>query len=280
MVSLLYGALKRVRHGMRRFVLHPNPSSPPVRMSDAIRKALSLPQSILSRPKDSLDLIAEIQIDDDQSTLPTSYQLFHMEGRPLPCLLESDLISEDDWLSSQKNYPYYYGVFRRLTKPDRKTRLLEIGVRTGYVGVVFALSCRGPSFYMGVDPNFYLPQGLELASQSLRILRNKLSGFDFALIEGSSWDPHIQSTIAYGGPFDLIHIDGDHTLTGKLIDLDLGRRLIADSGMVLVDDYDHHPIVAEAIKRALALGWFQEFAYLPSMRGMAILRSHATANHR
>jgi len=44
-----------------------------------------------------------------------------------------------------------------------------------------------------------------------------------------------------------VHIDGDHTLTGKLRDLDLARHLVAPSGLVLVDDATHVPSNADAV---------------------------------
>jgi predicted O-methyltransferase YrrM len=61
-------------------------------------------------------------------------------------------------------------------------------------------------------------------------------------------------------------------MQGKLIDLELSRKLLADDGVVLVDDVDHHPIIRDAIKRAIALGWFKEYLYVKTLRGLAILQ--------
>jgi predicted O-methyltransferase YrrM len=71
--------------------------------------------------------------------------------------------------------------------------------------------------------------------------------------------------------FDYIHIDGDHSLEGKLADLELSRSLLKPGGLVLVDDYHHMPAVPEAIQRAWALAWYHRFALAPTDRGLAIL---------
>jgi predicted O-methyltransferase YrrM len=126
--------------------------------------------------------------------------------------------------------------------------------------------------YVGVDPNVYLRNGLELASATLQRLRSELNTTEFMLIEGFSWDADVQKTLAYSGPFDLIHIDGDHTLLGKLIDLELARRLLAPGGLVLVDDYSYHSPISDAVNRSLALGWYREIAVIPTLRGLAVLR--------
>jgi predicted O-methyltransferase YrrM len=212
-----------------------------------------------------------IPIPDPEA--PCADELFTMSGRKLPCWLKEDSCSAtDDWLTAASNYPAYYSLFRRLTHPASKTRLLEIGVRTGYIPVVFAKASRGLSYYLGVDPNLYLQNGLTLASQSLQHVQSCIPTFDFALIEGYSWDDWVRKSIMYSGPFDLIHIDGDHTLGGKLVDLDIARFALADNGIILVDDYDHHPCVREAVERAIRVGIFRQFAYLPTFRGLAALR--------
>ena len=110
------------------------------------------------------------------------------------------------------------------------------------------------------------------AGATFSLLRERLPAAEFVLFEGYSWDQDIQHSLAYSGPFDIIHIDGDHTLPGKLHDLELARGLLASDGLVLVDDYGHHSIVADAIVRACRLGWYAEFAFLPTKRGLGLLR--------
>src|SRR5262245_11738512 len=221
---------------------------PRPRPTPATQQALSLDAAALAAPSPN-PALAE-RLDLERAGLPASRELFALDGVALPCWLEGDLALYDDWLSADNYYPLYYALFHRLTTPDRKTRLLEIGVRTGYMGVTFAKAAQGPARYLGVDPNLYVRDGLRLAGETFQILRSTLADFEFVLLEGYSWDTDIQDSLIYSGPFEIIHIDGDHTLPGKLLDLEIARRLLAPGGLVLVDDYEHHSIVSDAVRRA------------------------------
>ena len=259
-----------VRLGRHLEAHYPLPTRPTA-VSTAVRQALALPTA-LSDPPESQALAGQLRSSAESNGYPSSRELFFLDAKPLPCWQESDLTLYDDWLTAADYYPVYYQLFKRLSLPERTTRLLEIGVRTGYMGAVFAQAARGQSLYVGVDPNLYVPQGLQLAGATFRQLRARLPYVDFVLIEGYSWDGVVQNSLRYSAPFDIIHIDGDHTLTGKLLDLELARQLIAPDGLILVDDYEYHSIVAEAIRRAWRLGWFTEFAFIPTKRGLAALR--------
>lgn len=239
----------------------------------SVKEALALMQSEITEPKEDEALAKRIMCVEETAKAPSSREIFSSGNAFLACWQDSDLGLYDDWLTAANYYPMYYALFQKLTSYRSKTRLLEIGVRTGYLGAVFAKASKSEAFYMGVDPNEYVANGLQLASETFKILRSQLKTFDFVLIEGYSNDIDVQKSLIYSGAFDIIHIDGDHTITGKLIDLELARHLISDDGIVLVDDYDYHAsVVSEPTKRALALGWFKKFAYLPTKRGLAVLQ--------
>gem|GEM_PF-3499157 len=202
---------------------------------------------------------------------PAARDIFTFNGRLLPCWRESDLGLYDDWLTHPRNYPMYYALFRQLSAERPRLRLLEIGVRTGYLGTAFARAVSVPAYYVGLDPNLYMADGLEYAAATYRLLRDQLPTFNYALWEGYSWRRSAQVSLEHCGPYDVVHIDGDHSLAGKLVDLDLARRLLAPDGLVLVDDFKHHAPVADAIRRALRLGWYQRCDYIDTMRGLAVL---------
>jgi predicted O-methyltransferase YrrM len=254
-----------------RYPVDPRPTSPP-EPHWPVKQALRLTPAAYGDVHPCARLIEAIGGESLRPAPLSSREIFSFDGVTLPCWVESDLYLEDDWLTSADNYPLYYTLFQRLTRADRKTRMLEIGVRTGYIGAVLARAARGPSLYLGVDPNLYVANGLQLAAETFAIIRDKLLHADALLLEGYSWDSGMQKMLSFNGPFDLIHIDGDHSLAGKLIDLYLARQLLAEGGVVMVDDYDHIPIIPDAIKRAFHLGWFNEFAYVPTKRGLALLR--------
>jgi len=203
----------------------------------------------------------------------TSKELFQYNNKDLPCKLKEDYNPGDDWLNHPSYYPLYFNLFKSHSKGKKDVNFLEIGVRSGYMAAVFAKALmQVRSNYVGIDPNLYLPNGLDLAAATARIMTEANPDFHYLLINGYSWDEKIMKSLELSPKYDIIHIDGDHTLPGKLHDLELGRGLIANSGIILVDDYEHHSIVADAIARACRLGWFREFAFVPTKRGLAALR--------
>jgi len=202
---------------------------------------------------------------------PRSQDLFSEGGKRLPCWLQGDERLGDDWLIALDYYPLYYNLFHLLSRGAAQLRFLEIGVRTGYVAVVFFRAVTCHRHYVGVDPNEYVRKGLRYARNTLSVLKATDPRFGFELITGYSTDPKIQSRLRSMPPFDLVHIDGDHSLVGKLRDLEFARHLIAPNGLVLVDDVVHHPLIEDAVARSLALGWYDRSCIVPTKRGLALL---------
>jgi predicted O-methyltransferase YrrM len=196
-------------------------------------------------------------------------------GEKLPCWRNEDLdLEEEKWLTASNYYPLYFEVFKAL-RPDKSERVkfLEFGVRTGYMGAVFMKAIDGAKSYMGIDPNLYLADGLSRATATLEILTENSSGINHQFIKGySTFQAYLGSMEEYG-PFDFIHIDGEHTLKGKVIDLFVAKDLVKKDGYVLIDDFNHVGIVAPAVKAALEMGWYKSFSYVPTLRGLAILKT-------
>lgn len=272
-IDLLPGAARRFGHKVFSTILaNRGIRLAPTLRSAEVQAALTLDPSQASRPPENPAIARLIASALARTDKPASRELFQLDGKPLPCWQPDDLEPGDDWLTAENYYPLYHALFRTLADGKATTRMLEIGVRTGYMAAAFAKAAPARCFYLGVDPNLYVGNGLALASATLRLLREHNSAFDFALMQGYSGEADMQDSIRHTAPFDIIHIDGDHTLNGKLIDLDLARRILASGGFVLVDDFDHVGIVSQAIERAFSLGWYREFAYAPTKRGLAILR--------
>jgi hypothetical protein len=246
---------------------------PPPRPTGPVAAAIRL--SPLAPLAPSNELLAPYGLDGPlpEEALPAG--IFRDADAWLPCVLEHDLGT--DWFHASSYYPIYYRIYRRFHELRGRARLLELGVRTGYQAVIFAHATQGQGLYAGVDPNLYVADGLQRAASSLDALRRRNTGFEFVLVSGYSWSAEVKKTLAYSGPFDLIHVDGDHSLRGKLIDLELASRLVSPGGLVLVDDYDHHGIVREAVQRALAARWYAAYAHVPTLRGLAILSKAGSA---
>ena len=271
-IGLKHQVLVRLVHECQRIVnRYPMPMRPSSLPAE-VQQALALPAAQLLPLAEDPALRQRLTRHLASARFQSSRQIFADGEHMLPCWLESDLTLLDDWLTSPRYYPLYFALFQLGAGQIPAPRMLEIGVRTGYMGAVFARAIDGPSFYLGLDPNIYLKHGLDFAHQTYAILREQIHGFEYSLLEGYSWDRATQQSLRYSGPFNWIHIDGDHTLAGKLIDLAFAREILAPDGFVLVDDYDNHPLIVGAIQRAIALGWYRSFAYLPTLRGLAVLQ--------
>lgn len=255
----------RVRRKLRGLLFGPPPEAADLA---EVRDALRLPEPP-PLPPASADL-QNWGRDVLALPRPDSRSLFTIGGQLAACWREEDLDPRDPWLLSPDYYPLYHALLRHAL-PQPAPRLLEIGVRTGYLAIAFARATEGASHYVGVDPDIYLPDGLQRARQSLRQIQRERPALTFELIAGSSHDPRIRQRLHRMPRFDIVHIDGDHSLEGKLADLALVRDLRKPGGLVLVDDFHHMASVPLAIRHALALGWYRRFATVPTMRGLALL---------
>ncbi len=232
-------------------------------------------QAAGSNQKFSLDALPP-SLDWDtikNNPAPGSEELFtNKENKRYPCWLPGDETLGDDWLLSSNYYPFYFRLYRHLAQKFQHPALLEFGVRSGYSGVVFAKAVEGPKSYFGVDPNLYVAKGLESAAATFSQLRKEGFGLQSFLIEGFSSSEAVQKTLSFSAPFDFIHVDGEHTLLGKILDLWIARNLVSENGYVLVDDFEHHGFIFESVKAACQSGWFSKFSYVPTKRGLAVLR--------
>lgn len=207
---------------------------------------------------------------------PPSQDLFKHGGKYLPSVLPID--ESQEWFYTDTFYPLYHKLFCHiLTQPHFRSRpihLFEIGVRTGYIPIVFqralaASSCSG--FYTGLDLETYEANGLALTAKSL----DKI-GLPYILLKGNSTTYNFNR---YRNKVDILHIDGEHTRAAKLSDLRNGFEMVRPGGYILVDDYDHH-IVKAAIHE-----WIEEMerekdtpdtlftvAHLKTYRGLIVIR--------
>jgi hypothetical protein len=205
---------------------------------------------------------------------PDSEILFtNKSGQRYPCWLPGDESLGDDWLLCGNYYPYYHRIYEFIGKQFDAPKLLEFGVRSGYSGVVFAKAISGKKAYFGVDPNLYVNNGLGRAKDTFLELKSEGNPVDFFLLEGFSSSTAVQKTLGYSGPFEVIHIDGEHTYLGKLFDLWIAKNLIAKNGYILVDDFNHHGMIHDSVKVACYLGWFKSFSFVDTKRGLAILKA-------
>ena len=158
----------------------------------------------------------------------------------------------------------YYKVKHDIAARINPHRILEIGVRAGYSAYSFLSACP-ESYYLGIDAeNGSWGGGGGPWNQHAR---KTLSGFNAEFIIADSQ----QIADLFLRPFDLIHIDGDHSFKGALGDIKLCSRVLAASGTILVDDYDFIPSVRRACDVFLASDHGYCGEYIKSFRGEMLI---------
>jgi predicted O-methyltransferase YrrM len=140
----------------------------------------------------------------------------------------------DEYLLSGNYYEWYCALARHY----RPQSVLEIGVRLGYSLASMAHGTSDETELFGIDIDAYVPGSLSIARAKLaqRWPRRKL---DLQLINS-------QRVRSFPRAFDLVHIDGDHSYSGKLHDLTL---TLGSCKVVIVDDFNSlHQVRAAAIR--------------------------------
>lgn len=177
---------------------------------------------------------------------------------------------DDPKFGREPCYSYYqakYEIARRLSPQ----RIAEIGVRYGYSA--WAMLCAAPTAeYTGFDAQAGTHGGVKGVNTFDYV--GGLLGMDYpeATIELRRLDT--QRLDSLGGPFDLIHVDGDHSERGCRHDLNLAWSALAPGGAILVDDYDYIAGVRRAVKKFCidnpASGRLG--LYIPTLRGDYLIR--------
>lgn len=120
-------------------------------------------------------------------------------------------------------YPLYYEVGAAL-KPKS---ILEIGVRFGYSLASLSSGAGITSDVFGIDFESYELNSISIATDSLKSL-----GITANIIYGDSHVFDVEKSFGRKY-FDLVHIDGDHSTNGALIDI---AKFSKYTNKILVDD--------------------------------------------
>lgn len=141
-------------------------------------------------------------------------------------------------------------------------RIAEIGVRAGYSGYAM-LSAAPNAHYLGIDLRGKTHGGKVGAHLHAERLLSRFQNVEFRHADSQYLD-----RLPVG--IDLLHIDGDHTVGGAYLDLDLA--LVSGVRWALVDDVDFIPDVRRAVDLWLSRrGLDAEFIH-DGHRGSALIR--------
>lgn len=120
---------------------------------------------------------------------------------------------------------------------DNINRIAEVGVLAG-IGAYTLIKNTGAKMYNGYDNESYY--GNVPTGYARRLLANEDWAFKLQNLNSSTTcDLHEK-------PFDLFHVDGDHSPMACFHDMILGHRSLRDEGWLLVDDYQNQ-MIQEAV---------------------------------
>lgn len=183
------------------------------------------------------------------------------------------------WKPDAHESTLYKAAIAQQIRPER---ILEIGVRAGYSAAAF-LYANPSATYIGLDMNQSI-KGLapwggrkNFMHHAQDTLRARYPQATVVTYEVDSQSPATRLMVEAMEPFDLVHVDGDHSEAGCLSDLYLARDVVRPGGFILADDFKEEPPwnkaqvgVTAAVKRFCDdTGW--DYIHLPSEPGEALI---------
>lgn len=188
---------------------------------------------------------------------------------------EKDEIGRDPYLITD-----LYPVYRDIVADAKPKSILEIGCRYGY-SLAVALDAysgieRAVSVDVVDDPAAYEPGdngAFRIAQRNINAMQpGRWPNTKIEFYEQNT--QHIQS-FPFSGPFDLVYVDGDHSVLGMLHDLFLSMPLLSPEGIIVVDDMDGWPELYEPTKLfARAVGMTTRYYPDKAGRGRLVLSGY------
>lgn len=142
----------------------------------------------------------------------------------------------------------YFHIYGGLVQRYRPHRILEIGVRYGYTGIVLQLAARAIKLrveYLGIDDESYHARSCDQANANLR------QAIPWANAKAMRWNS-FDGLPPNCGEFDLVHVDGNHDDFGVLNDLQICWPVLNPGGVIVLDDYQM-PGIQKGINTFLAV---------------------------
>jgi len=167
-------------------------------------------------------------------------------------------------------YEYYRNKYLIASKVRPLDSIAEIGVRYGYSA--FSFLCASPSaHYTGFDLSAGTHGGVR-DEEAFAYVRAMLGAhFPTAQIDLQCADTRKMREI--GGPYDLVHVDGDHSEDAARHDIWMALEAVREGGVVLVDDVRYIDGVRRAAEYILETcqPFIAESHFEESLRGELVL---------
>lgn len=129
----------------------------------------------------------------------------------------------------------YWADYSGMARKYKPKRILEIGVRYGYTGLVFVHGIKklrgSPNVeYLGLDDESYH------GGSNGRANANFQTVFPNVPMKAMTWNTILMGLPPEIGTFDLIHIDGNHERQWAVNDLKLCWPVLNEGGIIMMDD--------------------------------------------
>jgi len=183
------------------------------------------------------------------------------------------------WKPEAHNSAVFKAAIAQSIQPSR---IFEIGIRAGYSAAAF-LYANPSATYVGMDMNQSI-RGLapwggrkNFMRHAEDVLKIRYPEATVETFEMNSLSSEARELVESMEPFDLVHVDGDHSESGCLSDLYLARDVVKPGGFILADDFKEDPPwnkaqvgVTAAVKTFCSdTGW--SYIFLPSGPGDALI---------
>lgn len=166
-------------------------------------------------------------------------------------------------------YEYYREKFRICLLYEPKS-IAEIGVRWGYSA--FAFLCASPAAsYIGYDLIGGGHGGVKVDTfgRVEKLLSDHFPDSGIILVHADT-----RTLDSLGGPYDFIHVDGNHSALAAIHDMEIAIKSLVPGGVMLIDDYEYIAGVKVAADRFILNNrqLIEQFYTVPSLRGEMIIR--------
>ena len=151
------------------------------------------------------------------------------------------VLAGDKRFCKEHLYNYYFGKFLIANAFGPKA-IAEIGVRWGYSA--FSFLCASPAAsYTGFD---MIGGGHGGAKENTFARVNLMLKEHFPDAKVTLEHCDTRRAAELGGPYDFVHVDGNHTQDACRHDIELAMAALGPGGVILIDDYT----AIEGVKKA------------------------------
>jgi predicted O-methyltransferase YrrM len=158
----------------------------------------------------------------------------------------------------------YFADYAGMVRKYKPKRILEIGVRYGYTGLVFVHAIKklrgSPNVeYLGLDDESYH------GGSNARANENFGAVFPDVPMKAMIWNSITMGLPPEIGKFDLIHIDGNHEKRWAVNDLRQCWPVLNEGGIIMMDDASMQADDPRFDIYEGVMDWLEEFRLVPEL---------------